>query len=1335
MKRELRTNQTVLDLGVTLLLAPMLLAGCGQAATASAEGGPDVALLLDIHPVLDGKALGDGGPEGDPDADAGADPEALAGDGPEADGGLGAEAAATNCEFPAVPQAGEAGAACSVATDCNSGLCVEAPKGKVCSFACIDCCPSGFVCQQQGQGGLSLVCMAAGLALCRPCHADAECKKNGNGALCVRYGDNGSFCGSACGDGSDCAPGYACKASEGVSGAAGKQCVLASGECPCSDEAIAAAASTTCHVSNAFGSCSGVRSCGAGGLSPCPAASPAEETCGDGKDNDCDGQSDEIGAAGCTPLFADSDKDGEGKLGSAAQCACGSIGLYTAATASDCDDQDAAIWTGAAEACDGLDNNCNGKVDEGCDDDGDGYCNAAKGNTTAATVCVKGGGDCSDSDPAVHPDQVETCGNFKDDNCDGLTDSGSNVSACVPFFLDGDSDGFGVGVPVCQCGTKAGYTAIKGGDCDDGDPAAHPGQTEGCNGKDDDCNGQTDEPGTLGCNVYFVDGDGDGFGVGAGACLCAADALHPAVKAGDCDDTLASISPSATETCNSKDDDCDGATDEPDAGGCTTYFADGDGDGFGDPALGSCLCATNAAASTKDNTDCNDNAAAIHPGKQESCNGIDDDCDGSTDGANTADCLNFYADGDGDGWGLAGKVACQCAATLAFGATQTGDCDDAAAAVHPGASEACDGIDNNCLGGIDEEGASGCATYMADKDGDGYGADKGAKCLCAKGGGYTSTVPGDCDDKNKFVKPKALEICDGIDNDCDGVIDPVNAEGCNTWYVDSDGDGFGTYGAPAKCFCDGQLGYASVGGDCNDGDAAVNPGATEVCNGKDDDCDASKDPNGTLGCTVYYGDVDGDGYGVSNVAACACAVDGLFSATQGGDCNDAVIAINPGATEACNGKDDNCNGQTDESLLKAWYLDGDGDGYGTGAAALGCAAVGSYTAQKAGDCNDAAASIHPEAPELCNAVDDNCNSQVDEGGTATKYFLDGDGDGFGSGGGMIVCGSAGAGYTALVGGDCDDGDADIHPGGSESCNGKDDDCNGQTDEGLATGTYYKDLDGDGFGAGAVFNSCGGAGSFVTINGDCNDGAANVFPGAMEVCDGSDNDCNGATDEGLATSIYFADADKDGYGIGSGVSACAAIGNNTAAVGGDCNDGAASAHPGAAEVCKNGIDDNCDGAIDENCIVPTCSDQGIDDFEAGGAGGWNLGGGWSITGWAAKSGALGLGFGNGSTYPSQADATLSVTVPDLATSLEFDYYAAPDIWEFCSLDHLRMFVDNLGYTNVGPCSAYAYGWIHYTLHGFGSADWGTTHTLRFRVTSDVFDNNGFFRVDNIKWGCN
>ncbi len=212
------------------------------------------------------------------------------------------------------------------------------------------------------------------------------------------------------------------------------------------------------------------------------------------------------------------------------------------------------------------------------------------------------------------------------------------------------------------------------------------------------------------------------------------------------------------------------------------------------------------------------------------------------------------------------------------------------------------------------------------------------------------------------------------------------------------------------------------------------------------------------------------------------------------------------------------------------------------------------------------------------------------------YYFDGDGDGYGKENSTTTSNSSipPAGYAASAG-DCNDGNATVHPGATEICgDGIDNNCDGQIDEGCSvTYTYYGDYDGDGYGKTAdqlTSSSPTPPPNYSAIGGDCNDGDATVHPGATEICgDGIDNNCDGQIDEGCSVSYtYYFDGDGDGYGkTNSPITST----NPTppagyAKLGGDCNDGNATVHPGATEICGDGIDNNCDGQIDEGCTVTT-----------------------------------------------------------------------------------------------------------------------------------------------------
>ncbi|MCB9779915.1 MAG: hypothetical protein H6742_15230 [Alphaproteobacteria bacterium] len=368
-----------------------------------------------------------------------------------------------------------------------------------------------------------------------------------------------------------------------------------------------------------------------------------------------------------------------------------------------------------------------------------------------------------------------------------------------------------------------------------------------------------------------------------------------------------------------------------------------------------------------------------------------------------------------------------------------------------------------------------------DRDGDGF--------LEASTGGD------DCDDTDASVHPGVTELCNGIDDDCDGVADEAGAEGEGTWYLDGDGDGFGLAGATVTA-CARPEGYAEVAGDCDDGDGAVFPGAPETWyDGLDADCGDG-------------GDFDADG-------------DGHDSAAHGGDdCDDTDEEVHPDASEVWyDGVDSDCDGQSD--------YDADRDGHDS-------------AAHGGDDCDDADAGASPSATETWyDGVDADCDGLSD---------YDADQDGHNS--------------DDHGGGDCDDGDSAVSPSATEVWyDGVDADCDGLSDY---------DADGDGYDSDAH----GGL--------DCSDADAGVSPGALEVWyDGVDSDCGGGSDY---------DADADGH-------------DSDAHGGDDCDDTNGAVSPDAAEVWYDGVDSNCDGAGDYDADADghDSDEHGGDDCDDGDGG--------------------------------------------------------------------------------------------------------------------------------------
>jgi hypothetical protein len=956
----------------------------------------------------------------------------------------------------------------------------------------------------------------------------------------------------------------------------------------------------------------------------CPVWPGEAEQCND-LDDDCDGQIDEdfdkssdpqhCGYCGHACVLPHATSTCSNSLCVISACDSGPTSGWANANGDPSDGCEYAcpVWPAVAEACNHLDDDCDGQVDEdfnlgsdprncgscgndcfaqglvcvsgqcaltcppgttncdgGCvtlsnDPAHCGQCNRVCSYAHAQASCVSSTcmmGPCAtgwrDLDGAeatgceyqcpVWPTATEICDGV-DNDCDGQIDEGVKTT----FYRDADGDGHGnpmLTVPACTA--PAGYVST-GLDCDDQVAAVYPSAPELCDALDNNCNGVVDE-GVR--SVFYRDADGDGHGNASQSVqACTAPAGH-VTQAGDCNDGNAAIHPGAAEVCDGLDNDCNGVVDE---WVVTSYYRDADGDGYGNTSLSVQACAAPAGYVAQAG-DCNDGSAAQRPGALEVCDGLDNDCNGQIDEGVK---VTYYQDLDGDGFGNAAVTAQACAAPAGHVA-QAGDCADTDAARHPGVAELCDGVDNDCNGAVDEFVQT---TFYRDQDGDGYGDATVTTQACTAPVGYVAQA-GDCADTSAARHPGAAELCDGLDNDCNGQID----EGVKTtFYRDADGDGHGDAALTTQA-CAAPVGYVALPGDCNDGSATQHPGAAEVCDGLDNDCNGQVDEGVK---TTFYRDADGDGYGDPALTTQACSAPVGYVA-QPGDCLDTDADRRPGATEVCDGVDNNCNGVVDEFVLTTFYRDQDGDGYGNATITTqACSAPVGYVAQ-AGDCDDANAARHPGAAELCDGLDNDCNGQVDEG-VKTTYYRDADSDGYGDATVTTQACAAPAGYVAQAG-DCNDGSFAIKPSATEVCDGVDNNCNGATDEFVLI-TYYRDADGDGFGNATVTTqACAAPAGYVAQAGDCNDGSFAIKPSATEVCDGVDNNCNGATDEFVLVT-YYRDADGDGYGTAATTTQACTAPVGYVAQPGDCNDGSFAIKPSATEVCDT-VDNNCNGLVDE-----------------------------------------------------------------------------------------------------------------------------------------------------------
>lgn len=469
------------------------------------------------------------------------------------------------------------------------------------------------------------------------------------------------------------------------------------------------------------------------------------------------------------------------------------------------------------------------------------------------------------------------------------------------------------------------------------------------------------------------------------------------------------------------------------------------------------------------------------------------------------------------------------------------DCDETKASVHPGGIEVCDTFDNDCNGQIDE----GC-----DNDGDTY-CDAGMKLygdnsMC-KGTIYKGegTSGSDCDDTNGNINPGITEVCDGVDNDCDKNTD----EGCTC--TDYDKDGYDTCGT-------GEMGDDGKPEDCNDKAWDRYPGAIEVCDSVDNDCDGLVDEGG-----VCCADVDGDNYDT-------CALGAEGGDTKETDCDDNNIYKNPGAVETCDNNDNNCNGKVDEGC------DEDGDDYCSkkmklyNNPVLVCPKSNLANDSYGNDCNDLDYSLNPGNAEKCDGSDNNCNGVVDENCSCVNGKTQSCG---------VDTGACQAGTQTCTGGTWGACVGEIKAI-AEACGDKiDNDCDGSVDENCSN---CFDNDKDGY-DNCALGASGDDGKAI----DCNDNEMWSNPGGTETCDSVDNNCSGQADEGC-------DDDRDGYcdsGMliyGSNAMCKSTVFTVNGMIGDDCNDTNISINPGKAEICDNGIDENCRNGIDDGCLNPGMS---------------------------------------------------------------------------------------------------------------------------------------------------
>src|SRR3989338_8268390 len=643
------------------------------------------------------------------------------------------------------------------------------------------------------------------------------------------------------------------------------------------------------------------------------------ETWYDGVDGDCD-------------VLSDFDQDGDGYV--ADDYAPTLDDIIDGLPGGDCDDtnQDINPRAPEAETADGIDSDCDGQdiedatvyVDAWEDNDGDGYGDPETGTSIPEDDTegyVFNDDDCDDTNPDVNiltwyadtdgdglgdPDNpatsaaldtcelpegyVENTDDCDDNNLDvgvitwyedadsdgyGNPDSfvtSTETGSCLPpegyvdnaddcddldaivgiktWYEDNDTDGYGsststTSVEEGSCDTPLGHVDYDG-DCDDTSTLYNPDADESCTDTEDyNCDG----------SIGYTDADVDGFA----ACE-------------ECDDSDPAINPDAIEVCDGADNNCDGTIDEDTASDARTWYEDSDGDGYGNPLSTQAAC-TRPAGFVSNTSDC-------------------DDTDPTTN------VLTWYEDIDEDGYGNASSstdstVTGSCTTPTGYTADAT-DCDDTDPTRDPGETEVCDAFDTDedCSGAADNDDlpTTGLTTFYPDGEGDGYGdTSSTGSSLCDATATYSTTDHTDCDDGDNTIHPGASEICDSVDEDCDGTADD-SATDASTWYYDGDSDGYGA-SSPTTAACTAPTGYVATSGDCDDGDADRNPGETEVCDtsNTDEDCDGTADNNDlpATGLTTFFPDVDNDTYGdETSTGSNLCDATTTYEVSNNTDCDD-----------------------------------------------------------------------------------------------------------------------------------------------------------------------------------------------------------------------------------------------------------------------------------------------------------------------------------------------------------------------------------------------------------------------------------------------------------------